>query len=367
MSGYWLRYWLAVALVAGVGVRCNVAPAPVVIGLTSAPGVARLAEAALAASRGRGDPAIAVRMRVEGTLPRAVGVAQGFAADDAVIGVVGPSGSGDALLTAPIYAQAGIPQVLPTANAPELDDVGAWTFMLAPSIQSEADFIVDLVRPQTAAGPVLVFFVADPYGRAMGQAIATALQDAGHEVVDRTPVPDRMPCERGPNEAGLAAQVRAALARRRFDAVIVAARDAEAGCVISTMRAEGHAVPVILTDGAPLALTLEQVTGDPGVVIAVTFWDAGQSERSRAFAAAFRQATGTPPNVAHALSYDAVMLLGTAVQEAGPDRAAIRRWLERLGRDREPYQGITGPISFPISAENRLHVESTISGRSAHP
>jgi hypothetical protein len=54
--------------------------------------------------------------------------------------------------------------------------------------------------------------------------------------------------------------------------------------------------------------------------------------------------------------YDAFMLLGQAVREAGPDRAAIRRWLESLGGSRPAWRGITGPISFHEERRHVIHV-----------
>ncbi|HWP69937.1 MAG TPA: hypothetical protein VNM36_02510, partial [Gemmatimonadaceae bacterium] len=47
-----------------------------------------------------------------------------------------------------------------------------------------------------------------------------------------------------------------------------------------------------------------------------------------------------------ALQYDAFMLLAAAVRDVGPDRMAIRNWLESLGRTRQPWIGVTGPIAF---------------------
>ncbi len=52
------------------------------------------------------------------------------------------------------------------------------------------------------------------------------------------------------------------------------------------------------------------------------------------------------PDASEALQYDAYMLLAAAIREAGPSRVAVRKWLESLGRSREPWQGVTGPIAF---------------------
>ena len=46
------------------------------------------------------------------------------------------------------------------------------------------------------------------------------------------------------------------------------------------------------------------------------------------------------------MNHDALMLLAHAVREVGPNRAAVRGYLESLGGTRPPYHGITGDITF---------------------
>jgi ABC-type branched-subunit amino acid transport system substrate-binding protein len=52
--------------------------------------------------------------------------------------------------------------------------------------------------------------------------------------------------------------------------------------------------------------------------------------------------------------YDAVMLVAQAIRTVGSNRAAIRRYLEELGRTRPPYQGITGSLAFTLQARRPL-------------
>jgi ABC-type branched-subunit amino acid transport system substrate-binding protein len=67
---------------------------------------------------------------------------------------------------------------------------------------------------------------------------------------------------------------------------------------------------------------------------------------SRAFVDLVKTKLNRAPGASHALQYDAFMLLSTAVREAGTSRRAIRSWLESLGRTRDPWPGVTGPIAF---------------------
>ena len=71
---------------------------------------------------------------------------------------------------------------------------------------------------------------------------------------------------------------------------------------------------------------------------------------------------GREPRHGDATWYDALMLASQAVRDAGPDRAAVRAWLESLGRTRPPYFGVTGPIAFTPDAARPL-VMTRLRGR----
>jgi hypothetical protein len=55
--------------------------------------------------------------------------------------------------------------------------------------------------------------------------------------------------------------------------------------------------------------------------------------------------SGGAPRVA-VLGYAFPILLAHAVREVGPDRMAVRGYLESLGRTRPAYHGIIGDITF---------------------
>ena len=57
------------------------------------------------------------------------------------------------------------------------------------------------------------------------------------------------------------------------------------------------------------------------------------------------------------------MLLTAAVRDVGPDRMAIRNWLESLGRTREPWMGVTGPIAFSRQRSEILRMTGPEEGR----
>ncbi len=58
-----------------------------------------------------------------------------------------------------------------------------------------------------------------------------------------------------------------------------------------------------------------------------------------------------------------MMLLGTAIREAGRDPDAIAAWLSALGGDRPAYQGVTGRIAFGPARQSRLVMTRIVDGQ----
>ena len=70
------------------------------------------------------------------------------------------------------------------------------------------------------------------------------------------------------------------------------------------------------------------------------------------------------------LSYDAVELLAEAMRHAGPNRAAIREWLSRVGKTAPPFNGVSGAIAFRNGGDQQPayfveHIGTPVQSRTA--
>ncbi|MEW6212965.1 MAG: ABC transporter substrate-binding protein, partial [Acidobacteriota bacterium] len=102
-----------------------------------------------------------------------------------LVAVVGHEDSRASLLTAPIYNEAGIPHIIPTATSRQLKGSGEWTFMLAPDEEAEAAFIALFVSDHLRARAVTVFYQTDEYGTGLRSAIVAALEGRGIRMIDQ--------------------------------------------------------------------------------------------------------------------------------------------------------------------------------------
>jgi branched-chain amino acid transport system substrate-binding protein len=318
------------------------------------------------AARGRGVAVAAVRVvapPAEDTAGRDdaadVALAEAAVGTPGVVAVVGHPRSRGALLAAPIYGEAGLPFVAPTATSRRLRDAGPWIFPLAPDDEAEGAFIAAFALDSLAARRITVFYlVADEYGIGLREGIARALRARGVAPADEVGVLDDSDFER---------RVAASLRRHATDAVVLAVRTPEALAIGRAVRRRLPRAPIVLADGVDNAAYTGAAGEELGPVTAVAWWRPDSPDSaSRAFVRRFERATGRLPRQHDAMYYDAFMVAAEAVRVAGGRPDAVRRYLRELGTSRPAWRGVTGPISFAPGRPTNL-VMVRLTGAAAAP
>jgi ABC-type branched-subunit amino acid transport system substrate-binding protein len=271
-----------------------------------------------------------------------------LAGDADVVAVVGLGGSREALQVVPVYREAHLAQLVPTATSRLLSGAGDWTFVMVPNDSVQGEFIGAYADSVLGARSVAVFYVPDEYGIGLAAGTAAALDARGLALLDRVPVRLTLDCLL-PGAPAVYADHAAQLALRGTpDAVVLAMRTTEAACMARALRARWPRVALVAGDGTYLDSGLLHRAGvaAEGLHI-VAFWHPGiPADASRAYAAAYQAALGRWPRHADAVFYDAVRLAADAIWSVGADRERVHRYILSLGRGRPAYQGITGEIAF---------------------
>jgi branched-chain amino acid transport system substrate-binding protein len=138
--------------------------------------------------------------------------------------------------------------------------------------------------------------------------------------------------------------------RARARAVVLAAPRAQAGPLLREIRDRGIRLPIL----GPDAVTGIQSEGPvaEGVFISSNYLTDLATPANVAFLRAYTDAyPGELPDHRGAGAYDAVQLIAGAIQDAGTSRRDVRNGLLRLGRGRDPYDGVTGSVSFDARGE----------------
>ncbi len=265
-----------------------------------------------------------------------------------VVGVVGHAGSRSTLITAPIYSEAQIPLVVPTATSGRLWEIGEWIFPMAPTDSIEAAFLGEAAVDGLKASRITVFFVHTAYGTGIRAELRRWLATRNMAPVDEVPYVIG---------ADLHTLVEASLLRSRPDLVVLVGRRIEVALMAAQVYEHDPSIKLLAADGAfdQLAELMVAAGAAADSLYLTTFWVPDTTVPiQRDFIRRYRLDTGREPAAFEAMRYDAVMVLAQAIGEVGADRAAIRDWLRSLGGDRPPYQGVTGDISFRRGARRNL-------------
>ena len=331
------------------------------------PSAADVAQAALDASHRAGEPRIVVTTGdsaplPEGSpLPSEVDRAIRFAKNPSVVAVVGPRGSREALQTAPVYREARLANVIPTATSSRLRDLGPLSFLLAPNDSIQGEFISRFVAEQLHARTAAIVYLPDEYGVGLAAGSATALAKRGVAVTTRMPVRPMQACQPRVAHNDYDDVVTDVLAYGIPDVVVLATRALETACIARSVRERSPSTRYASTrfvagDGALVDPTFVELAGPAAdSIYMVAFWHRERDDSlSRAFATSFRARVGREPRHDDAMFYDAVMVVAQAIREGGPTRDAVATYLTELGQSRPAYRGVTGPIAFTPDAARPL-------------
>lgn len=327
------------------------------------PSSADVAQAVLNEMRRSGDPSIAVdigdysrKPTRGGSLDSEVDRALRFAQNPAVVALVGPGGSREALQSAPVYKGAGISNIIPTGTSGRLRDLGPGFFLLAPNDSLQGEFIGQFIADQLHARSAAIMYLPDEYGVGLAAGSAAALASRGVKLTVRIPVRQDQVCgSRNPNNP-YDDVVRDVLNYGVPDVVVLAARTVETACIARSFLEKTPATRFVAGDGALVQHGFFDFAGNAAdSIYFVAFWHRDRPDSiSRAFVKRFETIAKREPRHDDAMFYDAVMVAAEAVRHGGLTRAAVAKYLGELGRSVPAYHGVTGPIAFTTGAPRPL-------------
>lgn len=270
--------------------------------------------------------------------------ARRFIADSSVVAVVGHAGSRTTLMVEPLYREAGLPMVVPTATARSLRSLGPHVFMLAPTDDLIGEFLVDEATTRLGAKRLGILYIADPYGEGIRDGVQTRLRSRGDSLAGSAAL-SGLECEDG--GIALDAVVRAFLRRVTPDAVIVALPQRAARCAVGSLTRHAPSVVVLTTDSFVPQVAESLSAEERANTYALLFWEPGSDSASQAFVERTRATLGRDPFAGEALEFDAFQLIASAVRAGNTTRPAVMTWLRQLGTPgHPPFQGLSGPIDF---------------------
>lgn len=263
-------------------------------------------------------------------------IATMFTEDDTILAEIGDFSSGACIAAAPIYEEAGMVQLSPTASNPDYTLQGDYMFSIFGKTTDEGRFIADyLLKKYMEAKDVAIIYVNSDWGVEAYEILSGYLKENGvNEVAAETFFEGE----------------------KDFNAILTKVRQTNPDSVMLMMGYDSGAVAVkqlrqmdwdvkVAISGLAYSEQMITLTGEDGegVLSEIGFVIDDTNPELVAFASEFKERAGFEPNMMMTCAYDATHMLAKAMQNCATlDRASIRDALYNL----EGFVGLTGSKQF---------------------
>lgn len=260
--------------------------------------------------------------------------------DAGVVGVVGHLNSGTTIPASRIYADAGIPQISPSATNPDYTRQGYKTTfrMIANDVQQGTalgQFAIDTLKAKTVA----VVDDRTAYGQGLADEFAKAVTAKGGTVVKR---------EFTTNTATDFNAILTAIKGAQPDVVFYGGMDAQAGPMAKQMKRLGIKAKLMGGDSMQTPEFIK-LAGDAAESLYASACGLPRDKMPgfAAFNTKFQSKFNTEIQVFSPYEYDAVHVLVEAMKRAGSSDP--KQYLAEVGKT--DYTGVTGKVSFDAKGD----------------
>jgi branched-chain amino acid transport system substrate-binding protein len=277
----------------------------------------------------------------QGSPDQAPSLATEAAGNEAIIGIVGPAFSGESAAAGPIFAEAGLPTVTPSATNPALADNGWETFHRAlGNDATQGPAAAKYIQDTVGAKAVFVMDDASEYGAGLAGIVQDNLGDL---VVDTDTI------QAGQTDfSASVTKVRSSKA----DTVFFGGYYAEAALIVRQLRSSGFEGTFVVADGVKDPGYLDGAgKAAEGTIITCPCIPA-EDPAVADFAAAYEEAFGGAPGTYAAEAYDSANIFLDGIAQGIDNREDMLAFVNDYD---EP--GVTKQLSFDDKGEpSDVHV-----------
>jgi branched-chain amino acid transport system substrate-binding protein len=279
----------------------------------------------------------------QGSPDQAPSLATEAAGNEAIIGIVGPAFSGESAAAGPIFSDAGLPTVTPSATNPTLADEGWDTFHRAlGNDATQGPAIATYIQDVLQAESVFVIDDASEYGAGLAQLASEPLGDlvVGSDTVQT-------------GQTDFSATV-TAVNSANPDTVFFSGYYPEAGPFARQLRNSGYEGNLVVPDGVKDPAFIEGAgAAAEGTIITCPCIPATEPAVAE-FAEAFEAEYGGAPGTYGAEAYDAANIFLAGIAEGIDNREDMLAFVNEYDE-----AGVTKQLSFDEKGEvEEVHVYS---------
>jgi len=279
----------------------------------------------------------------QGSPDQAPALATEAAGNDTIVGIIGPAFSGESAAAGPIFADAGLPTVTPSATNPTLADNGWDTFHRAlGNDATQGPAAASYIQDTLGAKSVFVMDDASEYGAGLAGIVKDSLGDL---VVDEDTIQA--------GQTDFSASVTKVNASKA-DTVFFGGYYAEAALIISQLRDDGFEGTFVVADGVKDPAFVDGAKdAAEGTIITCPCIPATDPNVAD-FAADYEAAYGEAPGTYAAEAYDSATIFLNGIAAGNGTREDLLTWVNEYD---EP--GITKQLKFDDKGEpSDVHVYS---------
>ncbi len=282
--------------------------------------------------------------------------------DSKVVGVVGHLNSGTSIPASKIYADAGIPQISPSATAVAYTARGLkTTFRVVANDGQLGGTLGRYAVTEVKAKSIAVIDDRTAYGMGVADEFVKGVKSKGGKVVDRQFTTDK---------ATDFTAILTAIKAKKPDVIFFGGMDAVAGPMLRQMKQLGIEAKMMGGDGicsGELPKLAAGALGDNQVICAeaggIEEKDTAAVKGMEDFKAKFKAKFNADVQIYAPYVYDSVNLLVAAMQKANSTEPA--KYLPVLAKT-SGYKGVTGMISFDAKGDIKngaLTLHSYVGGK----
>lgn len=256
---------------------------------------------------------------------------------DNVVGIIGPTLSGEMFAAAPIANQSGVPIMGTSTTAEGITDIGEFVFRNAlPESSAVPQAVKKAVEKYNLKKVAVMYSSNNDWAVSGYKTMEQALKDNGVEIVTTETFADK--------DTDFSAQL-TKISSLKPDAVMVSSLYQEAALVIKKAREIGISVPFVGTNGfnSPELIKIAGQAAD-GAVVASPWYPGKENEKIKKFVADYKTKYNKTPDQFAAQSYDALYIYAAALEKSGSstDRQMLRDSLATI----KDFVGVTGKFAF---------------------
>ena len=286
----------------------------------------------------------------QGTPEQGAAVANKLASDSQIIGIDGHTFSGSTEVAIPIYTDAGIVMVSPSATNPTLMELESPVFnRVAFTDRMQGEFAAKYIFEELGITEIALMHDGGAYGQGLAEEMGGFFEDMGGTVVAQEAIT--------PGETDYSAPL-AAIAAAEPELIYYGGYDADAAVLVTQMEGAGLGDALFFGCDGTYGTKYIDLAGEAAEGTYSTYVPIPESEAFADFRARYKDAYGDEQGELSPFSphgYDAMSLILKAADEVaiveGDTLYVPRKALAEAVRSTENHDGLTGTITCSDTGE----------------